>query len=224
MRLSRQAAWLLFFLGVGLILGFVFRAFIVANVVIPIAMILSLLWRMLLSVHQAIYWGAVIALAVGLAFHRLYQIGWREVEQDTPTTDSILSTIGSWRHLLQVSYETGTASKNLKHDLRRMLVAVYAAKQPEATPFVIEDALRLRRISLPDTIYDFLFDEVTQKKNPSLKQRLSQFAAIPQQLRRHWTGRDKVEFYKALEEILAHMEALMEVEHGNDYFNPSSDH
>ncbi len=223
MKLSRRTAWLLLLLGVGLSLGIIFRAFLVENVVVPIATLLSLFWRVLISVHQAIYWGAVIALAAVLVVRRLYQMAGHEEEQYVPASDSILSAIESRRRLLQASGEAGYASVTLKRDLRRMLVGVYAAKQPEAVPFVIEDALRLRQLPLPDRIYGFLFDEEAQGKEPGWRQRLLQFAATPERWRRHWTGIDKVEFHQALEETLAYMETLMEVKHGNDDFNPSGD-
>jgi len=216
MKLSRRAAWLLLFLGVGLFLGILFRAFIVANVVTPIAMLLLLFWRLLLSIHQAVYWGLVIGLAVGLAFYRLVQVAGHEEEQSAPA-----KVVDYWRLLLQLASDEGPSATSLKHELRHKLVTMYAMKQPEAEPFTIYEALRLRQLPLPDTVYSFLFSNEAQETNLPWRQRLQRLADKPGKWLRHWTGRDKVEYYQAVEETITFMEALMEIKHGDDYFAPS---
>ena len=222
MKISLRAAWLLLLLGAGLILGLLFRAFIVANVVYPIAALLLLFWRMLLSVHQAVYWGIVLVVAVGVAFYRLVQLVPSEVKRYTPAPHSILQVVSYWRFSLQLASDEGPVTHSVKNELQSYLVAMYATKQPEAAPYTIRDALQSRQIPLPDTVYNFLFSDETHEKNPSWKGRLQRLAAKPSKWLRHWSGRDQVEYYQAVEETITFMEALMEIKHGDEYFDPSN--
>jgi hypothetical protein len=220
MNLSRRAAWLLLLLGVGLFLGFLFRAFIVTNVVVPIAMLLLLFWRLLLSIHQAVYWGLVAGLAMGLGFYRLVQVVGREEERSTPISDSALQVVDYWRLSLQLSSNEGPNATILKRELSHKLVAIYAMKQPEVDPFTIHEALRLRQLPLPDTIHSFLFSNEVQETKLSWRQQLQRLADKPRKWLRHWTGRDKAEYYQAMEETITFMEALLEIKHGDEYFAP----
>ncbi len=222
-KLPRRAAWLLLLLGGGLFLILLFRAFIVTNVVVPIAMLLMLCWRLLLSIHQSVYWGLVIGLAAVLAFYRLIQVAGQEEEPSTPILDSVLKSVDYWRLWFQLAGNGGPTAARLKQELRHKLVAMYAVKQPEAATFVIHEALRARELPIPDPVYNLLFSDEQQEIDLSWRQRLQQLADKPGKWLRHWTGREKAEYYQAVEETLSFMESLMEIKHGDDYFD-TSDH
>lgn len=221
MKLSRRTAWLLILLGVGLFLGLIFRAFILTNVVVPIAALLLLFWRLLLSVHQMVYWGLVIGLAVGLIFYRLIQVAGHLEEPSAPVPDSVLKSVDDWRIWLRLASDEGPSTARLKQELRHKLVAMYAAKQPEVATFVIYEALRSRQLPLPDKVYNLLFGDEMQETELSWRQRLEWLAGKPGKWLRHWTGRDKADYYQAVEEVLTFMESFMEIKHGDDYFDIS---
>jgi hypothetical protein len=221
MKFSRRVAWVLLLLGAILFLGLLFRDFIVANVITPIGMLFLLFWRLIISVSQVVYWGIVITFAVGLAFYHLFRLLGREADEPpAPASDSILETIGYWRHSLEMGKDEGSTLTSLKSELRRMLVAMYAAKQPETAPFLIFEALRLHQLPLPNRLHAFLFSDEPKNKKLSWKGRLLQLAAAPEQWLRHWTGRDIAEYYQVVEETLSFMEELQEIKHGDDYFGP----
>jgi hypothetical protein len=196
MKLSRRAARLLLLLGAGLFLGLLF------------------------SVHQAVYWGIVLVFAVGLAFYGLVQVVGRDEERYTPPPRSILQDVNYWRLSLQLGSDEGPATIGVKDELQYYLVAMYATKQPEAAPFTIREALQARQLPLPDTVYNFLFCNDAQEMKLTWKGRLQRLAAKPGKWLRHWSGRDKAEYYRAVEETITFMEALMEIKHGDDYFDP----
>ncbi len=225
MRLSQRAAWLLLVLGVGLFLALLFRAFIIANVLTPIALFFLMIWRLIISVHQAVYWGIVLVAAVGLAFFRLIQVAAHiEVQQYTPPPQSIMQNINYWRLTLQLASDGGPSATSMKGELLYNLVAMYATKQSEAAPFAIREALQARQLPLPEPVYNFLFYDETQETNLSWKERLQRLAAKPGKWIRRWTGREKADFYRAVEDTITFMEELMEIKHGNDYFdNPNPD-
>jgi hypothetical protein len=220
MKTSRRVAWLMLFLGSCLLLGILFRAFLLENLVTPVAVMLLLLWRVVLSVHQAIYWGLVVLVACCLIGYRLFQSLDMSEASAPPATDSILKSISYWRTWIMATNAQGQASGALKRELGQMLVTLYAMKQPEATPFSLFEALRLRQISLPANIYVLMFPEEAQKAQRPWKRRLMRLVEWPRQWIRQWTGREKAEYFQAIEETLTFMEALMEMKHGDNDFTP----
>ena len=217
MKTSRRIAWLLIILGSGLFLGVVFRAFIFANLVVPIALVFWLLWRVVLSVHQALYWGLLLVGAGGLAAYRLAQI--TAAIEDTsllPAPDTILRSIGYWRTSLLANNNEGEPSMTLRRELGRLVVSIYTSKHPEARGFDQFEALRLRQVALPDSVYTFLFEEDSPAARRTWKRRLQRLAQTPARWMRRWTGRDKAEYYQSIEEMLTFMEALVETKHADD--------
>jgi len=220
MNNRRRIAWLLVALGAGLFLAVLFRGFIFTNFVMPIALLLWLLWRIVLSVHQALYWGLLI-LAVGcLALYRLAQVAVAAEEVFLPPAlDTMSMSIGYWQASIAATTADSVVPFTLKRSLVRLLVNIQASRNPDAKAFELFEALRLRQMPLPARVYAFLFPEEAAEAKPSWKSRLEQLAKKPGRWIRRWTGRDRVEFYQALEETLGLMEELMEIRHGDD-FNP----
>jgi len=220
MKFSRRAAWLLLFLGAGLFLSLLFWSFIVTNVVMPIATMLLLLWRLLLSIHQAFYWVLVIGLAVILILYRLVQVADREEDLSAPSSPSPLKVLNHWRYLLQMDTNEGSIVLSLRGEMRHMLVSMHALKQSDATPFAVQAALQSRELPLPNPIHNFLFSDEAEETTLPL-QRLRRLANRLVKWLRHWTGRDKAEYYQAVEETLTFMETFMEIQHDDD-FTPSA--
>jgi hypothetical protein len=216
MKFSRRVAWLLLFSGTALFLGFLFRDFLVANIFDPIGAMVLLVWRLMISVHQTFYWGAVVALAAGLAFRRLVQALDRAEMPSDPSINSPRRVVDSWRHPLVLAYSEDPTAAAVKRELRYMLVEMYAVKQTVSSSFEISEELRLRRLPLPDAIYSFLFSGEARNPNPSWKQRLRRLAAKPGQWLRQWRGCAKRDFIRDLDLTLSFMEAMMEVKHGDD--------
>ncbi len=221
MNKRRRIAWLLVAMGVGLFLAVLFRGFIFANFVLPIALLLWLLWRIVLSVHQAIYWGLLILAAGGLALYRLAKVAVAAEEVFLPQAlDTMSMSIGYWQASIGSTNSDSVVPFTLKRSLVRLLVNIHASRNPDATAFELFEALRLRQTPLPARVYAFLFPEEAAEAKPSWKSRLEQLVEKPGRWIRRWTGRDRAEYYQALEETLALMEGLMEIRHGDDINSP----
>ncbi len=221
MKTSRRIAWLLVIVGVGLFLAVPFRAFIYTNFVMPIALLLWLLWRFLLSVHQALYWGLLILAAGCLAMYRLAQIVVASEEVLLPpAVDTMSQSIGYWQTSIGTTGTDGAAPFALNRSLVRLLVNIYASKNPDAKPFDLFEALRLRQIPLPPRVYGFLYPDEVAKTKPSWKSRLDHLVATPGRWIRRASGRDRAEYFETLEDTLTLMEELMEIKHGDDYNPP----
>ena len=217
MKNRRRFAWVLVTVGVGLFLAILFRGFIFANFVMPIALVLWLLWRVVLSGHQALYWGLLIMAAGCLALYRLAQVAAAAEEVfPPPALDTLSMSIGFWQTSIRSTSTDSVVPFTLKRSLVRLLVNIHASRNPDAKAFELFEALRLRQMPLPARVYAFLFPEEVAEAKPSWKRRLQQLAEKPGQWIRRWTGRDRVEYYQALEETLALMEGLLEIKHGDD--------
>ncbi len=220
MRTPRRIAWLLVVVGVGLFLAVLFRGFLFTNFVRPIALLLWLLWRFLLSVHQALYWGLLILAAVCLAVYRLAQVvAAAEEVLLTPAVDTMSQSINYWQTSIGSTSSDGVSPFTLKRGLVRLLVNIHAARNPDAKAFELFEALRLRQTPLPARVYAFLFPDEVAKTKASWKGRLEQLMERPGRWIRRVTGREQAEYYQTLEETLTLMEELMETRHG-DHSNP----
>ncbi len=219
MKAPRRAAWLLVILGSALLLGIVFRDFVLTNFVMPMAVVLMLVWRLVQSVHQALYWGLVILAAGFVAVYRLVQWAVNAEESAPETSETILKSIGYWQVSLQITGADGWANLTLKRELARLLVAAYASRQPDVRLYDVHEALRSKRIPIPATIHTFLFSDETVRAERPWKQRLRRLLEAPRTWARRWTGRDKAEYYQSVEETLEYMETLMEMRHGDANFD-----
>ncbi len=219
MKAPRRFAWLLVILGFGLLLGIVFRDWVLANFVIPMAVVLLLVWRLVLSVHQAVYWGLVLLAATAVACNRLYQVLGKVEEVSPQSSATILKSVDYWQATLVATGVDSWAALALKRELGRMLVAIYAIQQPDAKLYDLHEALRRGSIPVPATIHAFLFPDQAVKAERPWRRRLRGLVAAPRALLRRWTGRDKVEYYQSVEETLEYMEILMEMRHGDTSFD-----
>lgn len=221
MKRSPRVAWLLLLSGAALLLGLLFRTFLFEEVVVPVAIMMLMLWRLLLSVHQALYWGAVIALALGLVFRRLRRVAGRGETPSEGRLGPIPKFIDYWRLPLELADSEDPPDVGLKSELRHILVSVSAVNQPGTAPFAVFEALRLRRLPLPDPLHRFMFGNEADPKDPTWRKWARELAAAPGRWLRRWTGRDKAAFFQSVEETLTYLESLMEIKHGDDYFKPS---
>jgi hypothetical protein len=218
MNTPRRIAWLLVILGLGLFLGILFRGFIFTNLVMPIALVLWLLWRVVQSVHQALYWGLLILAGGGLAFYRLVQITGAAGDEPLPApVDVYVKSVHYWRTSILATDSGSVTSTTLKRNLGRLLVSVYASKYPEARPYDLFEALRSRELPMPPRVHTFLFPEEASPAGPWWQRGLERLAEAPRRWIRQSTGRDRAEYYRAMEETLKFMEDLMEIKHADEF-------
>jgi hypothetical protein len=225
MKISRRTTLIFLLLALLLFLGILFRSFILEDFVKPVALMFWFMWRVLLSVDQNIYWALLILLAFFYTFLRLNR--WtnaieQAVVERTPPADSntTLENVNYWRTSILFSKDEVAKSNFLKRDLVRMLVMMYASKQPGTANLEIYDALSLHKIPLPEYIYSFLFPAAPSGTRRTLKQIMQTIWQLPGKWMRRWTGRDVAEYYQSIEEVLIFMESSMEIKHDDEKFTP----
>jgi hypothetical protein len=211
MNVSRRSALIVLAVGVTLLLAFFFRGFLLELVVKPVALVAWLFGRAVQSVDQKLYWGILIAAAVIYAFLRLArQLVDVAPSAPEPEPNVTLDQIHIWRALIPLSAEEIGTPGILKHDLGKMLAAIFTSRQPEAVHWEIDEALRTRRIPIPDGVHAFLFPPEPPEGEPAFLGRWRALRRAPGRWIRRWTGREADEYYRSIEEVLAYLESSME--------------
>lgn len=227
MKISRRTVLIIaFILGLFLLVGFSFPSFVQDNFVIPIALVLLLCWRILQSVDQQVYWLGLIFAVVIYGLIRLYRWTYgTDTFEQTRSLDSnaALEQISYWRTSICLTDFKMDRSNILARNLAKMLAAVYASKQLHVTQYEIYSALEQREMPLPDPVYTFLFPAQSSGTKRSIKQMLRSLWTIPHQRIRHWTGRDKAEYYQLLDQVLKFMESVMENDDDDKRFDAHHD-
>ena len=226
MKISRRTVWISLILGLILLVGLLFPSFIQDNFITPIALVVWLFWRILQSVDQKIYWVLLVFSVVTYFFARLYHSMQAPpaVERTSPSgSNAILERINQWRLSIRLmTIETSTSSV-LEDSLGKLLAALYASRQSEAVPYEIYDALKLRQMPLPESVYTFLFPDKSASAKWSFKRLLQAIRAAPRKRIRRWTGREEADYYRALEQVIEFMESVLEHNYADDNFDAHHD-
>lgn len=209
-RITRLALFGLV-LGLLLFLGLVFSSWTVPNIVLPAAQAVWLFLRMfILSVSQEFYWWL---LATCVAIWALYQLsrGEEPVRGEVYVSyNDALNNQKLWKELLSFSKGDAVQRDILKQRLILLLASHYNIWQRDSTLLEIRQALESRQITLPDSLYAFLFTpEPDKPKSPSVR---SFIEAFRHKVHR-WSGREAAEFNGMIDELIEFMENSSEKEY-----------
>ena len=208
-------------LGLSLLLGILFRSFILENIIKPVGLVLWVFRRILLSVNQKIYWGLLIISAVIVAFFRLNKSSPDEMPPLPSDSNATLDEIDSWRTSIWLTGNEIEKFNTLKQNLGWTLASLFASYQPGKAQWEIYEAIKQKQISLPIPIYDFLYPGEPSGEKRSLRQILRIIQRAPGRWARRRTGRDLAEYYRSIEAVLTFMESLKETNHGDKHFDTS---
>jgi hypothetical protein len=218
MSLPRRSALLILLLGTALLLGFFFRDFIFENFVRPWALVVWVFWQDVQSVDQIIYWILLILSIMLYTFFRNVRRSTDTSSTPSPDSNATLEEINRWRIVIPLTTDEIDTTNILKRNLGKMLTAIYTTRQPESAHWEVDEALRQRRIPLPESIYGFLFPIEPVEKAPSFLRIAQDILRAPGKLARRWSGRETAGYYRSIEEVLTYMESLMEKKHDDKPF------
>ena len=212
MKFSRRLVISLLVAAIVLFVGLLFWPFIRSNIVEPTALALWLLLRILvLSIDQKYFWYAAIILAVIFLFRLLRQEA-PSIQEDTQRdTNATIQNIGYWRVLFTYNDQDVRDEKILKRKLMGLLTSLYTSKQSTSNDFRVYDALQQGRIPLPENIRTFLFPAEPQESGGRIERFLQSIQQTLRKWIRQWTGREKVEYYRMIDEVLDFVETSLEI-------------
>lgn len=210
---NRSKRFVLAFLIAALVvfLGLLFWPFVLNNIIQPTALVLWLLIRILvLGIHQKYIWYAVIFAAVLLLLRILRQTQSQVPSRASFETNTTITNISYWRGLLLYNGQDIMEDKALKRQLAHLLTALYALKQGVSNDFRMYDDLQQGTIPLPWNIHAFLFPPEPVSGGP-LKKYFQSIQKIPRRWIRQWTGQEKAEHHKMIDEVLNFVETSLEI-------------
>jgi len=224
-KISRRAAWVILGLGVLLLLGVVFRSFVMENFVTPLSLAFWMVWRVAISIDQAFYWGMLIMVTVVYLLARTTRRG--EVYEPVPPESAyaLAEELRYWRTAIMLNAEASAGSPNLiRSSLGNMMATAFTLKMPGSKYVEIYECLKQKQITLPDNIYNFLFAGEKSRRRRSLAEFLSDLRQTPARWLRHWRGRDQSDYYQTITDVIAYLENLMEVDHDDTHPGSPADH
>jgi hypothetical protein len=222
MNKTRRTSLIILLFVLLLILVLLFRSIIMANVVTPLALVVWVAWRTVLSVDQKIYWGMLIFSAFFYVFYRL-AVEPAVVDKTRPSgSNATLENVRYWRNSILFTSDEIEQANLLKRSLGEMLARMYGTQQNEAASFEIYDGLKRHQIPLPEHIYNFLFPDESSGSGLSIMKVLQTILDTPRIYIRRWTHRDVVEYYRSIDEVLTFMEAFMEVNYNDGHIHTRS--
>ncbi len=221
---------LFFVLLAGLILfGLVFWQFIVDDIIVPVALVVWLFLRLfVLSIDQQVYWWALVLLGALLLLIRLFaEMSPVESLRQPSDSNAVLDRVAFWKTSILGFSPESWKSITIRRDLIWLLAGLYATRQPGSLNFEIEEILRERRIPLPEPVYAFLFAQAPPPPPPffkhpleSIRHRLATLRQAPQKWIHRWSGREKADYYVAIDQVLTFMENSLEIKNDDEPFDP----
>jgi hypothetical protein len=221
--------------GLLLLLGLIFRQAVMTNVIEPLATVAWLLLRILvLSIDQEVYWwGLIFVVVLGAMLLPLRGPKTEEIPTLMDANPS-MERVSYWRSSILANLRTTLDRSTIQRELIWLLSSHFASRQPGAVKvsnYEIREALKQKRIALPEDLYGFLFANEDIEEPPgffkdplgSLRRRAHSIRMAPQKWTRHWSGQDTAEYYQRIGEALALIETSLEMTHDDDPFNPPDD-
>jgi hypothetical protein len=210
---NRSKRFVLAFLIAALVIFLVllFWPFVLGNIIQPTALVLWLLLRILvLGIHQKYIWYAFILAAALLLLRILRQTHSQLPSPASFQTDTTRTSISYWRGLFLYNKQDIREDKALKRQLAHLLTALYALKQGAPHDFRMYDDLQRGTIPLPDNFHAFLFPPEPVSVGP-LKKYFQSLQKTPRRCIRRWTGQEKAEHHKMIDEVLNFIETSLEI-------------
>ena len=214
MNTSRRVVLFFLMAAIVLFLGMLFWPFIVNNIIQPTALVVWLLLRILvLSIHQKYFWYALIFVAVILLF-RFLPREQPDIQSDAhPETNTAIINIGYWRNLFIFYGQNVRDEKTLKRELTHLVTSLYASKQRTSTHWGVHEALQQGQIPLPENIRTILFPQEPPVSGGPLKTFFQSVRETPRRWIRQWTGQEKADHYRMIDEVLNFLETSLELNH-----------
>jgi Ca2+/Na+ antiporter len=212
MNISRRVAISIVLITIIFLTGVLFWPFVVNNILEPLALVVWLFLRIfVLSIGQSYYWAAIIFVAAIFLYRLLSYSQTTPVSEESQDWNETINTIGLWHIRFILNNGDPGDDKSLRQELAHLLASLYASKQRGLSNFEIYVALKDGQIPLPEQIHAFLFPGERQESGSFLNKLFQSIRRTPRKWIRQWTGQEKAEKYRMIEEVLGFMETFLEI-------------
>jgi hypothetical protein len=218
MKISKRALLLLVLLILFFLLGILFRDFLQENFITPVALVALWFWRILLSIDQIMYWGVLLMATVMFVLSHINPQPLSIENDQPPDQNASLEIVDRWRLSILATCDACDKPNFLTRNIRNMLPALFAEREPDAAKYEIDAALEAGHIPLPKPVYAFLYQNAVSGSR-SIKNNLRTLGKRPFHWYWHWTGRDVIEYYQSIQVALDYLETTMEIKQDDELAN-----
>ena len=189
-----------FIMGMILFIGLAFSAWVVPHVVQPIAETVWLFLRVfILNIDQIYYWNMLSIVVV-------IWVTFRFVRKNSPirreaviVRNEAINNLQNWQKALVSSKHEGSQRRIAREKILQLLISHYASRKQNPNQGEIKQDLELRRLSLPDSVYNFLF--LSEERRPAGLS-LSDFNHAFRRWYRRIRVKDEAVFNQMLDELI----------------------
>jgi hypothetical protein len=181
------------------------RSFFMANVIQPIALVVWIVWRVIASVDQIVYWILLILACFIFVMRLIPTTGDDKLKAAYNYAYRSGNRVEYWKSLM-TDAAPGKEDSVILHDSLKKLLVSAMQDTKESAPFDLEKAVTSKEIRLSLEAQHFLFPPQRSRRKPS-----SQWNGLLSAWLRRKIGRNENQDTKAIEEILGWIESEMEI-------------
>jgi hypothetical protein len=202
---NRTLALALFASGLALV-ALLFGSAVLAGVLKPLAMGLWALVRIfVLSVDQIKLWTFLtIFLLLFFAYRAVSALmdssPAEPTEYAAPDQSTTLADMEYWRYMFAETPRDSREFGLVQRELAKLLLSAHATKERVVNDFTLYNDFKSRRIPLPESVYALIFQEGQIRAKTRFRAWLHRLS-----------GRDRVEYRRAIERFLKYLESHMEI-------------
>lgn len=190
-------------------MALIFPEILLKGIVGPLAAVLWATWRVIISIDQSVYWGALIVM------YSIVMIRLLPRAHKSPSTPGDhhrhepRTQVEHWRALIENAALGHEQRAALRNRLRALLASTVSQRE-RASAAEQEHELTSNQISLPPAAHRYLFAAPTASGGPFRSHPVDRFSWARQWLRR-LTKKGRASEYKTLDELLGWMESRMDI-------------
>jgi MFS family permease len=196
-------------------------------VVGPLALVVWLLLRLfVLSVHQAVYWVALVLAAAALLVGFLRRRARLGLEPPDPAAPHRRREhpVESWRSLVEQTASGLPATPTFGWGgFVRLVVSLGALEQRVPADYLLHEALRAGQVPLPPDVHAFLFppsEPCPATWAARAARRARRLRGVPRRALRRLTGQDRADRLAAVERCLSFLETSLEMPRHDHHPDP----
>jgi hypothetical protein len=197
----------LLLLGTGFVLAVIYRSWLIANWVRPLALVLWAVVRVFLSVHQSVYWTGLIFLAFYLALRILPQRPEEFKRYPNREPQEPVNRLDHWYQLIRSAPGRAGQDQALKKELQ-ILIDDWQRAKKNAGALVAPDISANYQDLIPDAVSNFLVPERKAATN-RFWQRMRWMKKIIMRWM-PWQSNQSSEYEDAIEAVVDYIETNVE--------------
>jgi hypothetical protein len=189
-----------------ILFAYVFRTFLLVNIIEPAAFVLWAAWRVLQSINQNVYWqiliwGSVFLLIRFLPTKKASQTAYQHRNNNKEIGGSLY-----WHHLLLEAQFSMEKRNFLRFELKSMLINTLALQQ-QVSRETVQTKFNQKQYAFPDFVYQYLCTDGSGWKAALQNQWLTIVSYFPAWLQQSITNTFITQTRQTINWMQTHMES-----------------